>query len=227
MLIFGSAVLRISCVAVAALLLGAGTDQPGDPLPPPPPRLAPPREGALMVDNFKSGNLSQWDPDRPGVWSLKYGLLRAQLPDGRQQRSFIYAGSEQWTDYAVDLDVCGMRGVDKGVALRVVGRQGIGVDLRGPGYQDVVMYRREWPMGKARVVNGNGVWHHLRVEARANRYRVWVNGDLTLDKVDPRNVCPGGRIALPAYTGGQGECTVYYDNVVVSAIEQTAGASRR
>ena len=64
------------------------------------------------------------------------------------------AGSPDWTDYALDLDVCAMRGADKGLAVRVAeGQSGIAVDLRGPGYEDVILNRREWPMGKARAIN--------------------------------------------------------------------------
>jgi hypothetical protein len=115
--------------------------------------------------------------------------------------------------------------VDKGVVLRVAGDAGTGVDLRGGTYQDVVMYQREWPMGRARAMNANGTWNHLRVEARGNRYRVFVNGELKLDRVDSRNARSmrrSGSIALPAYTGGVAQCTVYYDNIVVTQIAEAA-----
>ena len=174
---------------------------------------------ALFADDFSKG-LERWSTDRDSVWSVRQGMLRADLPDEKQERSFLYAGSEDWSDYAVDLDVCGMRGVDKGVVVRVEGTAGVGVDLRGPGYQDVVMYRREWPMGRASVVNGNGMWHHLRVECRGPRYRVFVDGALKLTREDSRLTSKngGGRIALAAYTGGVGQCTIWYDNVVVTPL---------
>jgi len=78
-------------------------------------------------------------------------------------------------------------------------------------------------MGRAPVINGNGIWHHLRVEARGHTYRVFVNGDLALERTDSKRARPKGRIALPAYTGGVGQCTVYYDNVVVTELSSTAG----
>jgi hypothetical protein len=173
----------------------------------------------LFSDDFGKGTLDGWVPDQKDVWSVRAGALKGELPDIRQLHSFIYAGSEGWTDYALDLDVCAMRGVDKGVVVRVEGESGIGLDMRGPGYQDLLLHRREWPMGKARVVNANSVWHHLRVEARGHRYRVWVNGTLLLDRDDRKGARPKGRIGLAAYTGGVGECTVYYDNVVVTALQ--------
>ena len=208
-------------LALAVMVSGAApSDSERNANPPPAPKYAPPPAGTLVLlaDDFRDGILAPFSPDQPGIWSVKHGVLRGDMPDGRQQHSLIFAGSTDWTDIALDLDVCQMRGVDKGVAVRVDGERGIGVDLRGPGYQDVLLNRQEWPMGKARVINANGVWHHLRIEAKGHRYRVFVNGDLMIDKVDPHRSRPNGRIALAAYTGGGGLCTVYYDNVVVTAL---------
>lgn len=212
---------RARWIAVPALGLllvgGAPEDAARSAQPPPSPRFAPPAAGVLFSDDFSDG-LGKWQSDHPSVWTIRRGMLRAELPDEKQMRSLTYAGSESWTDVALDLDVCMMRGVDKGAVVRVEGDQGIGVDLRGPGYQDVVMYRREWPLGKASVPNANSVWHHLRIEARGHRYTVYVNGEQKLDREDGRRARPQGRIALPAYTGGVGQCTVYYDNVIVTAL---------
>ena len=215
-----------SLIAAALLLLviGAAFDSERTAAPPPSPKMKTPQGEVLFSDDF-SGDLSNWSADRVGVWSVRRGMLRADLPDQRQQHSFLYAGSPSWTDYAVDFDVCAMRGVDKGVVVRVMkGEAGIGVDLRGPGYQDLVLHRREWPLGKARAINPNATWHHLRVEARDNDYKVWVNGALLISKIDSKRSRPRGGIALAAYTGGVAECTLYYDNVVVTALQGKASA---
>jgi hypothetical protein len=215
---------RLSALALVGALLAMVSDGPADPVrnarPPESPALVRPH-GALLVDDFSDG-LKQWEPDRSGIWSIRGGVLRADMPDGKQERSFLYGGSEQWSNYAVDLDVCGMRGVDKGVVVRVQGGSGLGVDLRGPGYQDVLLHRREWPLGKASAVNGNAVWHHLRVETFGARVRVFVNGELKIDRGDSRVSTGSGRIALAGYTGGVGEATVYYDNVVVTLLSELA-----
>jgi hypothetical protein len=218
-----NAVRWAALAALAALVLGAAPDPVRTAVPPPPPAHKP-HPGALFADDFHDGKLDGWTPDQPGVWSIWHGVLRADLPDERQLRSFLYAGPPTWTDIAVDLDVCGMRGVDKGVAVRVMENRGIGVDLRGPGYQDVVVYRGDWPLGKAATLNANGMWHHLRVEARGNHYRVFVNGELMVDREDAHKSFPAGRIALPAYTGGVGQCTVYYDNIVVTPLGDATAA---
>lgn len=201
------------------VLLGAAFDETRHALPPSVPKMLRPTHGVLFADDFSEPSLSRWEADREGVWSVWHGMLRADLPDQKQLRSLIQAGDPAWTDIAVDVDMCMMRGVDKGIVVRIQGESGVGVDLRGGGYQDVVMYMNEWPMGRAPATNANGTWNHVRVEARGNRYRVLVNGELELDRVDARSSRLAGRIALPAYTGGVGKCTVYYDNVVVTELK--------
>ena len=210
--------LKLAPFAFLAVIgVAAGFDPTRDLRLPATPKFKPPANGVLFATDFSDG-LRGWVPDRDSVWSVRSGSLRADLPDGRQLRSFIYAGSSAWTDYAVDVDLLAARGVDKGVVVRVEDESGIAVDLRGPGYQDVVLHRREWKMGQADVQNANGVWHHVRIEARGHHYRLWVDGALLIDREDPRRARPRGRIALAAYTGGSGQCTVYYDNVIVTSL---------
>jgi len=214
------ALAAVAVVAVAALASAVVSRDPEpDDAPPPTPRLKPVGGTVMLSSDFrKAASLEDWAPDRAGVWSLARGALRARLPDKKQSRSFIYAGSEAWGEYAVDLDVCQTRGVDKGLALRVLRGRGVGVDLRGPGYHDVLLHLQELPLVSAPVHNDNDIWHHLRVEALEGRYRVFVDGKLVLDQADPRQMSRNGRIGLAAYTGGIGRCTVYYSNVVVTSL---------
>ena len=218
---------RMASLAGATLLLIGAADETRFALPPSTPKLHRPAQNVLFVDDFSGDGIRGWTPDQPGVWTLWHGMLRADLPDQKQLRSILSTGDTTWRDIAVDLDVCMMRGVDKGVIVRIRGESGTGVDLRGGSYQDVLMYQGAWSMGRAGATNANGTWNHLRVEAKANRYRVFVNGELKLDRVDGRAEARGdahttklyGRVGLPAYTGGVGLCTVYYDNVVVTELK--------
>lgn len=213
--------LRVAVAALALLAL-SGASAPrrdGEAVPPPAPPLRFPGGEVMMSSSFHSeSSLERWTPDRHGVWTLAHGALRAQLPDKKQARSFIYAGSEDWGAYAVDVDVCQTRGVDKGVVVRARGGRGVGVDLRGPGYHDVLLHLQDSRLGRAAIRNDNDVWHHIRIEALDSRYKVYVDGRLLIDQSDPRKATRHGRIALAAYTGGDGKCTVYYDNVVVTAL---------
>jgi hypothetical protein len=177
-----------------------------------------PGDGVIFSETFSESVPTGIHFDREGVWSIQDGRLRAVLPNAKQKRSFAYFGSEDWTDYAVDLDLCGLHGVDKGVAVRVVGRKAVIVDLRGPSYDDIVMYRGFTKLGHHALANPNGAWNHLRIEVQGPRYRVFVNGQLVIDVGEQHNKRPRGRIALVAYTGGAGQCEVLYDNVVVRAL---------
>jgi hypothetical protein len=212
--------IPVSGALLALLTLGAAPFDPArEGLPPPARRSPAPPGRVLFQDDFSHDSLAGWSPDREHVWSVRGGMLRGDLPDRRQEHSVIYAGAASWTDVAVDFDVCGMRGVDKGVVVRADDpSHAVGVDLRGPGYQDVVMRARQWPLGRAQILNANGMWHHLRIEARGQRFRVWVNGVLSIDRSDAHHARSSGRIGLAAYTGGVGECTVYFDNVVVTEV---------
>jgi cation diffusion facilitator family transporter len=179
---------------------------------------AAPGHGVIFSETFSESVPAKIQFDRAGVWSVHDGHLRAVLPNGKQERSFAYFGSKDWANYSVDVDLCGLHGVDKGVAVRVEGRKAVIVDLRGPGYGDIVMYRGFTKLCHHALANPNGAWNHLRIEVQGPRYRVFVNGRLTVDFCERHNKRPRGRIALVAYTGGSGQCDVLYDNVVVRAL---------
>ena len=221
--VWAGAGLGLLALAAGLALFGvpapSATQDPARELvPSPAPRPSKPTGEVLFKDDFSDGRLDRWSPSRPDAWSIRHGMLRADLPDRKQEYAFLYAGSTEWSNIALEVDVLGIRGVDKGIAVRIEEDNGIGVDLRGPGYHDVLLHRGQWPLGKAPVVNANGVWQRLRVEAVGHHYRVFVNGELLLDKEDGRQSRPRGRIALAAYTGGVGECTLWYDNVRVEAL---------
>src|SRR5262245_15733547 len=205
-----------------ATLLGFGADAtptPGRDAPPPSPKLSRPSK-AMFVDDFTDDKLQGWTADQASAWSVHDGVLRAELPDVKQAHAFLYAGDSTWVDYAVDFDVCGMRGVDKGCAVRVrPGKKGLGVDLRGPGYDDLKLYVNEYPVGSGKFSNANGTWYHMRVEIRGkDKCRVTVNGKVLFNQGLRHDPPPRGGIGLSAYTGGLAQCTTYYDNVVVTAL---------
>jgi hypothetical protein len=211
--------------AATRAVAGSGNEAPAAPLAPPPAPPAMAVQGdTLFTEDFRT--LDAWQADRDSVWSVEDGVLCGRLPDGKQERSFLFAGSEDWQDYAVDLDLCQVRGVDKGLAVCVRGGRGVAVDLRGGEYQDLLLYRQQVPLGRAQAANADRAWHHLRVEARGARFAVLVNGIRVLERRDPLGSMRRGRIALVAYTGGHGECAVFYANVAVTRLEPTQRPGR-
>lgn len=205
---------RLWLLALAPFLL-AGAHAPRIvPLPPPSPAFAPPATEVLFADDFSRG-IGAWRADRPGVWSVERGMLRAVLPDRKQQRSLLWTAGPEWRDIALEFDVCMVRGVDKGAVVRAHGETGIGIDLRGGRFQDVLAYAGEWPIGRAAAAAADSAWHHVRITVAGDRVRVAVDGAVRLDCRQGR--VPQGRVALAAYTGGAGACVVWYDNIVVTA----------
>src|SRR5262245_22184533 len=201
---------------VACLSIGAV--EPRDAGPPPSPEFKRPAN-ALFADDFSDSTLHGWRADSSAsCWSVRSGVLRGETPDVKQAHSFLFTGDSSWTDYAVDVDVCGMRGADKGVGVRVKGKKALGVDLRGTTYQDVMLYVGRFRVGSGKAENPNGSWSHLRVEIRGSSCRVTVGDHVAFDnhlRFDPPH---HGGIALAAYAGGLAQCTVYYDNVVVTPL---------
>ena len=209
----------VAALALLVGLCGATFDDTRSALPPLAPRAPVAKGRTLFADDFSSSRLVGWKTDQPKVWSVVRGMLRADLPDHKQLRALLMAGDSTWTNVAIDLDVCMMRGVDKGVVVRVLDGKGLGIDLRGGEYQDLVVYQGALPIGRAAAINGNGTWNHLRVELRGTHFKIVVNGDTLLEREGRLYLTERGGIALPAYTGGSGQCTVYYDNVVVTALD--------
>lgn len=204
-------------LAAATWTLSARTDLSREMTPPPSPKREMPMN-VLFADDFADGDLEGWRADATDYWTVRRGMLRVDLPDRKQVHSLLRAGDLEWTDYALDFDVCAVRGVDKGAVVRVRGQKGLGLDLRGPGYNDFLLNVRSIPVGRAPAINGNSVWHHVRIEVRGDRCRVRINDEEPLERRLPGSVPPSGAIALAAYTGGVGECTVYFDNVVVTPL---------
>ncbi len=157
-----------------------------------------------------------WSMDHPEWWTIAGGRLRARLPDEKQQRSLATFGNPDWHDVALDVDVCGVRGVDKGVVLEKQGDDGLGVDLRGDRYGDVLVYRGSRKLARKKFPNRNGRWYHLRVELAGDRVRVFVDGRQVADAKDEKPT--RGPMALAAYTGGAAACELQFDNVRVTSL---------
>lgn len=139
---------------------------------------------------FNGKNLKNWTvlPDQPNIWwSVNEGVLSAQSdPD--------QTGSTLWTkktyqDFAVRLEFkMGSGTVDSGVFLRgenpkspqiQIGISGsLKVDMTGSPYVPKQGYPK-----KAEVKNilKNKDWNALKIVAKKNNYKVWLNNQMILD----------------------------------------------
>jgi hypothetical protein len=182
------------------------------------------RHEVLFAADFERGATTGLVFDRDGVWSVVDGRLRAALPERKQLRSLATLAVPVAGDYAVDVDVHGVRGVDKGLVVGLDEGKGIGVDLRSGRYEDLLVYRGFSQLGRTPAPNRNGRWYRLRVEVSDTRMRVFVDKALKLDVAHPGDAARG-RIALAAYTGGVGECVILFDNIVVTRLSRDGGSA--
>src|SRR6185295_4429119 len=89
--------LTAAC-AVFMLISAAVPDVPRDTAPPPSPPIVSPQGRILFSDDFSSDSLRVWEPDRAGVWTIRNGMLRGDLPDLRQERSLVSIAGSHWRD---------------------------------------------------------------------------------------------------------------------------------
>src|SRR6185503_10016750 len=83
--------------AVLTIAVNAAPDPVRNSAPPAPPKLVRPAH-AMLVDDFTDGTLQRWTADDPSAWSVRDGILCAELPDAKQRHSFLYAGDSSWVD---------------------------------------------------------------------------------------------------------------------------------
>src|SRR5262249_54847987 len=189
-----------------------------DAAPPPSPEFKRPAN-ALFADDFSDSTLRAWRPARLAtLWAVRGGVRRGGLPDVKQGHSILFVGDSAWPDYPVDVHRVGLRGADKGIGVRVRGKSGLGVDLRGSTYQDVVLYAGKYPVGSGKAENADGTWNHLRIEIRGSSCRVSVGDHVAYDKHPHFKPPRRGGIALAAYAGGLAQCTLYHHNVLVTPL---------
>ena len=86
------------------------------------------------------------------------------------------------------------------------------------------MYRAVALAGLRRGAEPAAVAPSLRLEVGD---RVLVDGELRIDLTDPTPSISHGRVGLAAYTGGKGECEVWYDHVVVSRLDPSIASHAR
>ena len=202
--------------AVTVLIFGA-TPDPVRTLLTHPPSLRPGAQGrVLFADEFHDPSLSLWRADRERTWSVHDGRLRADLPESESERAFLRPLTELSTDYAIDVDVRGVRHVHKILVLLAGGERGVGLDVRGAGHRSAPLRHGEVALAETPIAHGNGAFSHLRIEVRGKHVRVIVNGELRVDRDVPDE--HHADVVLAARAAGA-RSAVDFDNFVVSALE--------
>ncbi len=128
-------------------------------------------------------------PDPNPWWTFDGGTITGRQDPER--RGHVLESRQVFRDVLVELEYRYTGDVDSGVFLRA-GRRwqcqiGISRSLRRDMTASIYDEQRKYvaEAREAPALNTPGAWHRLRIEARGDRFRHWLDGRLVLDYTDP------------------------------------------
>jgi hypothetical protein len=147
---------------------------------------------------FNGRDLTGWkvEPEPNVHWRVENGLLIGES-DAKRTGSMLWT-RQAYRDFVLELDVrCIGEEIDTGVTLRQPHFQvQMGVsrslkrDMTGSMLTDGVGHPTRYPeAGRAKDVEKHfkpGEWNKFRIEARGATFKVWINGHLTTEYMDPK-----------------------------------------
>lgn len=183
--------------------------------------------GALHVDDFEDGELSNWRNLNDGRWEILpreggFGLGTRDQPPGSVPNAYLLP-SDDWVDYAFSVDVIFQSGEYEQIYLvarsarqpncsgyRAGGnRLGVSIfrfdDMGGDCQGETLAENPAYPLRSDTPYN-------LRVEVSGAEIRFFVNGQLAIEASDGKY--PRGGLGLLAYQVKY----AYFDNVVVTKL---------
>jgi len=134
-----------------------------------------------MKKIFNGKNLEGWVvPENNIWWSAKGGILTAK--SGPNKKGTLLWTEKQYKDFVIEADFkFGHGTVDSGIFLRGISQQ-IQIGISGSMKRD--MTGSPYIEGKGYPVEAKGIkdllkmenWNTMKVEAKGNVYKVWLNG---------------------------------------------------
>ncbi len=182
----------------------------------------------IFTENFNS-DLHQWtlEQGQSNMWTINNGTLLAQdegtLKSGRLNTSGL------WDNYALELDLNNLNGVDEGVGFRRTdGDNTYEITLRhGNGEfntPEIILVKVQ--NGINTIIQDthtielkNQQWYHLKIEIFQQHLQVFLDNQIIFDLDDSQPLKTGG-ISLSYWTGDLGRASVRFDNVIVNTISK-------
>lgn len=192
----------------------------------------------VFTENFDDGNADGWvvvnDPDRtPCVapWHVNAeGMLGISINQGNCTTN-IMPDDVLWNNlgnnYIFELDMKFVAGTDHNVAFRFTpsnpSNDWYGLHFQSPG--DVVLERVNPGDYDTFVAGGylNNKTYHLEIIVNGNNIKVFIDDVLVRDYTSATDRFPTGRVALRAGTGVDSVSETYFDNLVVTSLEEGLG----
>jgi len=182
--------LAAPAVVVAALCVAAGAEAQVPPT-------------ASLPPIFNGRDFSGWTlPEQP-YWKVVDGVIVGQS-DEQKKGSMLYT-EKSYGDVIVDLEVRFREEIDSGKMLRqpevqvkIGDSRSLKRDMTCSFY--VGSYPEEARAARAGELLAAGDWNRIRVAARGDTFRVWLNGELVSTYTSARHARPGP-IGLQIHAG--------------------------
>lgn len=179
----------------------------------------------IFQDDFTSGNANQWSPVQgPNLWQVAYidGSNRyGGVVSAYSTIMDTVAGDIARSNYSIDLDMYPVRGVDKNVDFRWVNNSNkyevhFNSDWGGTAYFGGVPN-----VPPVRFSLENNRVYHIKVELVNKNIKFFIDGVKLFDINDPNYIFSGHeRIGLRIGTGAVAPTEVWFDNIVVTSIDE-------
>jgi len=179
----------------------------------------------LFSDNFNDGNADGWTTIWSPGWTVtdnKYGILLNPGLSNTVPTDELWNNS--WGDYIYEVDMEAYKGTDKNLIFRFQNTSnwyGIHHGLGRIYFEKIVGgvdYSSQVPSVERALYNN--VVYHFKIILQGRTIQIYINDDLIFDFVDQDPVLETGKAGLRAGTGAVFPTEVWFDNVVVTSLDE-------
>jgi len=202
----------------------------------------------LFQDNFNDGNANGWIVERniqwsnqsqpcynngqPANWKVvdgKYGIIINGPSCTTETMPIDELWNSSWNNYVFESDISFIIGLDANIAFRYSGRPNF--DWYGyhfliqdtPSNSSIILqrvYNTDIYPNVANYYLEHGQTYYIKIIVNGEYIKIFINNVLVLDYPDAGGRFPTGRIALQASVGAISFSEVWFDNIVVTSIDE-------
>lgn len=179
----------------------------------------------IFEDDFETEDYTKWNIYGTPGWSYSDGKFGISLNPGLSNAVPNENSSlEEWKNVALDVDLLGISGTDKNIAFRFYDENNF-IEIHhsyGTLYLDKASNRNVTTLSQCSRADcrlENNVNYHFRIITQNDKIIVYLDGLKVFDITDIQLPSLTGKIALRAGTGGVSPTTVWFDNVVVTSLD--------
>lgn len=179
----------------------------------------------IFEDNFETENYSNWIIYGTPGWSYSNGKFGISLNPGLSNAvPNENTPLEDWKNITLDVDLLGLSGTDKNIAFRFYDENNF-IEIHhsyGTIYLDKTINRNVTTLSRCSMADcklENNINYHFKIITKDNQIIVYLNDLKIFDITDSQLPSLVGKIALRAGTGGVSPTIIWFDNVVVTSLD--------